>query len=88
MSLPPGRAGAFRDELQELGRALHGALQGALRSRPHRLSRRVVLRASAGRERRIMDALQRQAQKQGCALVRFQAQNGASTADVYPVVDG
>jgi predicted ATP-dependent protease len=88
VSLPAGRAMAFRDDLQELGASLHGALQGALRSRPHRMSRRVVLRASSGRERRIMDALQRQAQKQGCALVRFQAQNGAATADIYPVVDG
>lgn len=88
VSLPPGRAMAFRDELQDLGRSLHQALQAALRARPHRMSRRVVLRASGGRERRIMDALQRQAQKQGCALVRFQAQSGASTADIYPVVDG
>lgn len=88
VSLPAGRAPAFRDELQDLGRALRGALQGALRSRPHRMSRRVVLRASEARERRIMDALQRQAQKQGCALVRFQAQSGAATADIYPVVDG
>ncbi len=88
VSLPAGRAGAFRDELLELGRSLHGHLLGALRSRPHRMSRRVVKRSISGRERRIMDALQRQAQKQGCALVRFQAQSGASTADIYPVVDG
>jgi predicted ATP-dependent protease len=88
VSLPAGRAVAFRDELQDLGRGLHAALQSALRSRPHRMSRRVVRRASAGRERRIMEALQRQAQKQGCALVRFHAQNGASTADIYPVVEG
>lgn len=88
VSLPAGKAAAFRDELLELGRALHGHLVAALRSRPHRMSRRVVKRASSSRERRIMDALQRQAQKQGCALVRFQAQSGASTADIYPVVDG
>jgi len=88
VSLPSGRAAAFRDDLHDLGRTLHDALQAALRSRPHRMSRRVVLRASSSRERRIMDALQRQAQKQGCALVRFQAQTGASTADIYPVVDG
>jgi ATP-dependent Lon protease len=88
VSLPPGKAAAFRDDLLEFGRSLHGGLLAALRSRPHRMSRRVVKRASGGRERRIMDALQRQAQKQGCALVRFQAQNGASTADIYPVVDG
>ena len=88
VSLPAGKAAQFRDELLELGRALHGALIAALRSRPHRMSRRVVARASGGRERRIMDALQRQAQKQGCALVRFQAQSGASTADIYPIVEG
>lgn len=88
VSLPAGKASAFRDDLLELGRALHGHLVAALRSRPHRMSRRVVKRASSSRERRIMDALQRQAQKQGCALVRFQAQSGASTADIYPVVEG
>lgn len=88
VSLPAGRAAAFRDHLLELGRSLHGHLLAALRSRPHRMSRRVVKRASSGRERRILDALQRQAQKQGCALVRFQAQGGAATADIYPVVDG
>jgi len=88
VSLPSGRATAFRDELHELGRVLHRVLTAALRSRPHRMSRRVVLRASGTRERRILDAVQRQAQKQGCSLVRFQAQSGTSTADIYPVVDG
>jgi len=88
VSLPPGEGRAFRDELLALGAGMHGALLSALRSRPHRMSRRVVRRASATRERRIMDALQRQAQKQGCAVVTFQAQNGTSTADIYPVVDG
>ncbi|MGE3175169.1 MAG: AAA family ATPase [Planctomycetota bacterium] len=86
--LPPGRAAAFRDELLDLGRELRAALQAGLNSRPHRMSRRVVIRGSEARERRIMEALQRQAQKMDCALVRFQAQNGASTADIYPVVDG
>ena len=46
ISLPSGKALAFRDELQDLGRALRGALQAALHSRPHRMSRRVVSRAS------------------------------------------
>jgi lon-related putative ATP-dependent protease len=87
LSLPPGKGSQFRDELQDLGRGLHAALQAALRSRPHRMSRRVVIREGEARERRIMDALQRQAQKQGCALVRFQVQNGASTADIYPVIE-
>lgn len=88
VSLPAGRAAAFRDELEDLGHGLQNALLSALRSRPHRMSRRVVLRATGSRDRRIMDALQRQAQKQGCALVRFQSQSGASTADIYPVVEG
>ena len=88
VSLPPGKGPAFADELLEFGRTLHASLLAALRSRPHRMSRRMVQRASASRERRIMDALQRQAQKQGCALVRFQAPNGATTADIYPVVEG
>ncbi|MCY2956643.1 MAG: AAA family ATPase [Planctomycetota bacterium] len=88
ISLPVGKAPAFRDELEDLGQALRGALQAALHSRPHRMSRRVVSRSSEARERRIMDALQRQSHKLGCALVRFQAQNGASTSDIYPVVDG
>jgi predicted ATP-dependent protease len=88
LSLPAGKANAFRDELQELGVTLHGALRAALRSRPHRMSRRVVVRASTAREERIMAALQRQAQKQGCALVRFQTEDGGATADIYPVVDG
>jgi predicted ATP-dependent protease len=88
VSLPAGKASGFCAELIEFGRSLHGALLAALRARPHRMSRRVVRRASSTRERRIMDALQRQAQKQGCALVRFEAQNGAATADIYPVVDG
>jgi len=88
VSLPAGRAAAFRDELEDLGQALHTALVSALRSRPHRMSRRVVLRTTGSRDRRIMDALQRQAHKQGCALVQFQSQNGANTADIYPVVEG
>lgn len=88
ISLPPGKGPAFRDDLVELGRVLHGALLSTLRSRPHRMSRRMVKRSSGNRERRIMDALQRQAQKQGCALVTFQAQNGSSTADIYPVFEG
>jgi len=88
VTLPAGRAAAFRDELEDLGQALHAALFAALRSRPHRMSRRVVMRAADSRDRRIMDALQRQAQKQGCALVRFQGQGGASTVDVYPVIEG
>ena len=86
--LPAGRAAAFREELSDLGRELRSALSAALHSRPHRMSRRVVLRGSEARERRIMEALQRQAQKLGCQLVRFSAQNGASSSDIYPVVEG
>ncbi|GAB4148157.1 MAG: ATP-binding protein [Planctomycetota bacterium] len=88
ISVPPGKAAAFREELADLGRALRDSLRAALRSRPHRMSRRVVMRGSEDRERRIMDALQRQAQRLGCAVVRFQSQTGGASADIYPVVDG
>lgn len=88
LSLPPGRGPAFRDDLLEFGRALHAALLAALRARPHRMSRLMVQRGSRAREQRIMDALHREAQRLGCALVRFQAQDGSATADIYPVVDG
>ncbi len=88
VSLPTGRGPAFRDELVEFGRAMHAALLGAMRSRPHRMSRRVVQRANGNREARIMAALQRQAQKQGCELVTFHSNDGTTTSDIYPVVDG
>lgn len=88
ISLEPGTAKAFRDELKDLGRALHDALHGALRARPHRTSRRVVIRASEGRERRVMAALQRQAHKMGCSLMRFQGEGGTASADIYPLVGG
>ncbi len=86
--LAPGTAARFREELQDFGRSLRATIGAALRSRPHRMSRRVVSREGDLRERRVLDALQRQAQKLDCALVRFQAQDGASTADIYPVVEG
>ncbi len=86
VGLPAGSAATFREEVQDLGTALHGVLHAALRARPHRSSRRVVIRASEARERRLMDALRRQAQKMGCAVVRFQGQNGTVTADIYPIV--
>jgi lon-related putative ATP-dependent protease len=88
ISLKPGGAATFREELKDLGRTLHDALHGALRARPHRTSRRVVVRASEARERRIMAALQRQAHKMGCALMRFQGEGGTASADIYPLVDG
>ena len=88
ISVTPGRGAAFREELQELARVFHHALHSALRSGLHRMSRRLVMRSSEEREQRIMAALNREAAKLGCALVRFQAQSGGATADIYPVVEG
>ncbi len=88
INVPPGRGVSFREELQELARVFHHALNSALRSGLHRMSRRLVMRSSEEREQRIMAALNREAAKLGCALVRFQAQSGGATADIYPVVEG
>lgn len=88
LNLPRAQGPRFRDDVQELGLQIHEALLAALRSRPHRMSRRVVARASEDRERRIMDALARQARKLGCELVRFETQGGATAADIYPIYEG
>ena len=88
INVPPGRGASFREDLQELARVSHHALNSALRSGLHRMSRRLVMRSSEEREQRIMAALNREAAKLGCALVRFQAQSGGATADIYPVVEG
>ena len=88
ISLPPGRGPTFRNEQVELGRVLHSDLLNTLRSRPHRMSRLMVKRARSARELRIMNALQRQAAKQGCALITFEGRDGSSSADIHPVIEG
>lgn len=87
LTLPRGRGPGFRDEIDELAGLLQDSLRAALRTRPHKASRRLVMRAAETRERRLMNALQREAQKQGCSLVHFEAETGGTVADIYPVHD-
>jgi ATP-dependent Lon protease len=88
ITLGRGQAPQFQRDMEELIHRIHDALHAALRSRPHKLSRRLVIKAADERERKLMDALGREASRRGCALVQFQTQSGASAADIYPVVDG
>jgi predicted ATP-dependent protease len=88
LTLPRGRGPAFRDEVEELAQTLQDSLRAALRARPHKASRRLVMRAAEARERRLMAALQREAQKQGCSLVQFEGEGGGMVADIYPLHAG
>jgi len=88
LTLPRGRGPAFRDEIEELAQLLQDSLRAALRTRPHKASRRLVMRATETRESRLMAALQREAGKQGCSLVQFEGESGGTVADIYPVHDG
>ena len=85
LTLPRGRGPQFRDEMTDLIKSTQDSLQMVLRSRHHRTSRRLTIRSTEARERRMMQALSREAQKKGCALVQFQTQTGAMTADIYPL---
>lgn len=88
ITLPRGQAPAFRDAIEDLIRTTQDALQAALRSRPHRMSRGLVIKSAEVRERRLMDALTREAAKAGCAVVQFETQAGALAADICPIVGG
>ena len=88
LTLPRGRGPEFRDQMQDLVKTVQDSLQMVLRSRHHRTSRRLTIRSTEARERRIMQALSREAQKINCALVQFKTQTGAMTADIYPLHEG
>ena len=88
LTLPRGKAAHFGDEIEDLGKAMQESLRSALRARPHKASRRLVLRAAEVRERRLMAALQREVERQGCSLVHFDSGSGSTVADVYPVHGG
>ncbi|MCB9869429.1 MAG: Lon protease family protein [Planctomycetes bacterium] len=88
ITLDRGAGPRFRDEMRELVVAIQEALQGALRSRTHRVSHDLVLRATEEREKRLMAALERQARREGCAVVQFPGAGGGTMADIYPEVDG
>jgi predicted ATP-dependent protease len=88
ITLPRGQAAAFQDAIEDLIRTTQDSLQAALRARPHRATRRLVLERTEQRERRLMDALSREASKGGCAAVQFETQRGMTAADIHPLVGG
>jgi len=88
LTLPRGTGTRFREEMRELVQTLHESLQAALRSRTHRVSRDLLLRSADEREQRLMAALDRQARRDGCAVVQFPAPSGGIMADIYPIYDG
>ncbi len=86
LNLPRGQAEPFRADMLELGRAIRDTLQQSLRSRWHRASRRLVLQGAEERREKLFQALEREAQKQGCTLVQYR--DGAElSADILPVHD-
>ena len=88
VTLPRGEGPRFRDEMRELVVAVQESLRGALRSRAHRVSHDLVLRATEEREKRLMAALERQASREGCQVVQFPGANGGMMADIYPEFEG
>lgn len=88
IALPRGKASAFRDELDEFLRSLHDALVDVLRSRQHKTSRRVLIREAEQRERRLLDAVEHEARRAGCAVVTFTDEHGAPHSEIQPVVEG
>ena len=82
-----GQGPRFRDEMRELVLTIQETLQSALRSRTHRVSHDLVVRAAEEREKRLMTALNRQAEKEGFRVVQFPGANGGMMADIYPLFE-
>lgn len=85
--LPRGRGPAFREDMFDLERAIRSSLQARLSSRQHRTSRKLLLKATEERHRRLLRALGREATRVGCALVEFE-QGQEASAEILPVHDG
>ena len=88
LTLPRGRGPAFQKDMEDLVLRTQDALQSALGSRPHKMSRRLVIQNSEARHRRLMDALARLAERQGCSVVQYETQGGLVAADIYAIHDG
>lgn len=84
LSLPPGVGLAFQRDMEDVVLRTQDSLQAAVGSRPHKMSRCLVVQNSEVRQRRLMDALARMAEKEGCSLVQFES-NGSLAADIYPI---
>ncbi len=87
ITLPRGSAQQFRRDMEDMVLRIHDGLQSALRSRPHKTSRRLVVKAAEEREHRLMAALTRESRRAGCALVQFPTQGGGTAADIYLLHD-
>ncbi len=87
LSVPRGRGMAFRDDMHELVRSIQDALRSSLKSRRHKASRKIVIKAMEARQRRLMSALEREANRLGCAVIEYQDGDGDSSADVLPIID-
>lgn len=87
VTVPRGRGPQFRDQMRELVLTIQETLQSALRSRTHRVSHDLVMSAAEEREKRLMAALNRQAEKEGFRVVQFPGSNGAMMADIYPLFE-
>ena len=88
ITLPRGEGSRFREQIHELVHVLQENLRGALRSRAHRVSHDLVMRSVEEREKRLMAALDRQAKKEGFAVVQFPGTGGGMMADIYPIFEG
>ena len=84
LTLPQGKGPGFQRDMEQLVLRVQEELRASLGSRPHKMSRRLVSQNAEVRQRRIMDALARLSEGQGCALVQFE-NNGALAADIYVV---
>ncbi|MEE2887299.1 MAG: AAA family ATPase [Planctomycetota bacterium] len=87
ITVPRGEGPRFRDEMRELVLTIQATLQSALRSRTHRVSHDLVVRTAGEREKRLMAALNRQAEKAGFRVVQFPGANGGMMADIYPLFE-
>lgn len=88
VNLPRGEGPRFRDALDEFLRRLHDSLVDALRSRPHKASRRVVMREAEERELRLMGAVESEARRAGCTVVMYDDPQGEPVTDLHPIVAG
>ncbi len=87
LRLPRGAGDRFAREYETMLWSVRDAMRAALAARPHRMSRQLILRAAEERRDRLMTALGRVAEQNGCAIVQHE-ENGAFSADVQPVHEG
>lgn len=85
LSLPRGKAESFRDDFAELVGELRDTLRSALMSPRHRQTRRLMQQDIERRRRRLIDALGREARKNGCDVVEVE-DAGEHRIEVLPIL--